>query len=65
MHSETNPDRTKFLEKEVDNLKEKTNFLEDENNALKLKMTRKWKMNVYVTKRTSLEKKSILKKLRV
>ena len=41
MHSETNPDRTKFLEKEVDNLKEKTNFLEDENNALKLKMTRK------------------------
>ena len=24
MHSETNPDRTKFLEKEVDNLKEKT-----------------------------------------
>ena len=35
MHSETNLDRTKLLEKEVDNLKEKTNFLEAENNALK------------------------------
>ena len=35
MHSETNPDCTKLLEKEVDNLKEKTNFLEAENNALK------------------------------
>ena len=35
MHSETNPDRTKLLEKEVDNLKEKINFLEAENNALK------------------------------
>ena len=35
MHSETNPDRTKLLEKRVDNLKEKTNFLEAENNALK------------------------------
>ena len=37
MDSETNPDRTKLLEKEVDNLKEKINFLEAENNALKLK----------------------------
>ena len=35
MHSEINPDRTKLLEKEVDNLKEKTKFLEAENNALK------------------------------
>ena len=35
MHSETNPDRTKLLEKEVDNLKEKINFLEAESNALK------------------------------
>ena len=35
MHSKTNPDRTKLLEKEVDNLKEKINFLEAENNALK------------------------------
>ena len=35
IHPETNPDRTKLLEKEVDNLKEKTNFLEAENNALK------------------------------
>ena len=35
MHSETNPDRTKLLEKEVDNLKEKINFLEADNNALK------------------------------
>ena len=35
MDSETNPDRTKLLEKEVDNLKEKINFLEAENNALK------------------------------
>ena len=35
MHSEINPGRTKLLEKEVDNLKEKTNFLEAENNALK------------------------------
>ena len=35
MHSETNPDRTKLLEKEVDNLKEKINFLEAEKNALK------------------------------
>ena len=28
MHSETNPDRTKLLEKEIDYLKEKMNFLE-------------------------------------
>ena len=35
MHSETNSNRTKLLEKEVDNLKEKLNFLETENNALK------------------------------
>ena len=35
MRSETNPDRTKLLEKEVDNLKEKINFLEAESNALK------------------------------
>ena len=35
MHSETNPDRTNVLEKEVDNLKEKINLLEAENNALK------------------------------
>ena len=35
MHSETNPDRTKLLEKEVDSLKEKINFLEAENSALK------------------------------
>ena len=35
MHSETNSDRTKLLEKEIDNLKEKINFLEAENNALK------------------------------
>ena len=35
MHSETNPDRTKLLEKEVYNLKEKINFLEVENNVLK------------------------------
>ena len=35
MHSETNPDRTKLLEKEVDSLKEKINFLEAEKNALK------------------------------
>ena len=35
MLSETNPDCTKFLEKEVDNLKVKINFLEAENNALK------------------------------
>ena len=32
MHSETNPDSTKLLEKEVDNLKEKLNSLEAENN---------------------------------
>ena len=32
MHSETNTDCTKLLEKEVDNLKEKMNFLEAENN---------------------------------
>ena len=36
MHSETNPDHTKLLEKRVDNLKEKTNFLEADNNALKV-----------------------------
>ena len=35
MHSEINSDRTKLLEKEVDNLKEKINFLEAENSALK------------------------------
>ena len=35
MHSETNPDCTKLVEKEVDNLNEKINFLEAENNALK------------------------------
>ena len=35
MHFETNSDRTKLLEKEVDNLKAKINFLESENNALK------------------------------
>ena len=35
MHSETNPDRTKLLEKEIDYLKEKMNFLEAEKNALK------------------------------
>ena len=35
MHSETNLDRTKLLDKEVDNLKEKINFLEAESNALK------------------------------
>ena len=35
MQSETNPDHTKLLEKEVDNLKEKINFLEAEYNALK------------------------------
>ena len=35
MHSETNSNRTKLLEKEVDNLKEKINFLETESNALK------------------------------
>ena len=35
MHSEANPDRTKLLEKEVGKLKEKINFLEAENNALK------------------------------
>ena len=35
MHSATNSDRTKLLEKEVDNWKEKINFLEAENNALK------------------------------
>ena len=34
-HPETNPDRTKLPEKEADNLKEKINFLEAENNALK------------------------------
>ena len=34
-HSETNPDRTKLLEKEVDNLKENIDFFEAENNALK------------------------------
>ena len=33
--SETNPERTKLLEKEVDNLKEKINVLEAENNVLK------------------------------
>ena len=35
MHSETNPDRTKLLEKDIDYLKEKMNFLEAEKNALK------------------------------
>ena len=35
MHSETNPDHTKLPEKEVYKLKEKINFLEAENNALK------------------------------
>ena len=35
MDSETNLDRTKLLEKEVDNLKEKINFPEAEKNALK------------------------------
>ena len=35
MHSETNPDRTKLLEKEIDYLKEKMNFLEAEKNVLK------------------------------
>ena len=35
MHSETNPNHTKLLEKEVVNLKEKINILEAENNALK------------------------------
>ena len=35
MQSETNSDRTKLLEKAVDNLKEKINFLEAENNAFK------------------------------
>ena len=35
MHSERNPDRTKLLKEEVDNLKEEINFLEAENNALK------------------------------
>ena len=35
MHSETNLDLTKLLDKEVDNLKEKINFLEAESNALK------------------------------
>ena len=35
MYSATNPDRTKLLEKEVDNWKKKINFLEAENNALK------------------------------
>ena len=34
MHSETNPDRTKLLEKEIDYLKEKMNFLEAEKNVL-------------------------------
>ena len=35
MHSETNPNHTKLLEKEVFNLQEKINILEAENNALK------------------------------
>ena len=35
MESETNPDRTKLLEKKVDNLEDKINFLEVENKALK------------------------------
>ena len=43
MHSETNPDRTKLLEKEVDNLKEKVNFLEAANNALKAKIGKQMK----------------------
>ena len=34
-HPETNLDRTKLLEKEADNLKEKINFLVAENSALK------------------------------
>ena len=33
--SETNPVCTKLLEKEVDHLKKKKNFLESENNVLK------------------------------
>ena len=43
MHSETNPDRTKLLEKEVDNLKEKMNFSEAENNQLKAENDRQMK----------------------
>ena len=34
--SETNPDSTKLLENEVENLKEKINFLEAKNNVVKV-----------------------------
>ena len=34
--SETNPDRTKLLEKEVENLTEKVSFLEPKNNVVKV-----------------------------
>ena len=57
MQFETNLDRTKLLEKKVDNLEDKINFL--------VKMTSKWKINVYITTKPSLEIKSILKKLQV
>ena len=43
MHSETNTDRTKLLEKEVDNLKEKINFIEAANNVLKAEIDKQMK----------------------
>ena len=61
MHSETNPDRTKLLEKEVDNLKEKINFLEAENNALKAENDTQMKNE----RLYNYEHLSILKKLQV
>ena len=66
MHFETLPDRSKLQEKEVDNLKRKTNFLEAEDNALKAENDKQMKNErLYITMRTSLEIKSILKKLQI
>ena len=66
MHFETLPDRSKLQEKEVDNLKRKTNFLEAEDNALKAENDKQMKnKRLYITMRTSLEIKSILKKLQI
>ena len=60
--------RTMVEKKEVNNLKEKINFLEAESNVVEAENDNQMKDDYddyYITMKTSLEIKSILKKLQV